>query len=55
MEQATEQPRCKHCGHRFVNHGDRAIAACDGEFNSKGFGRVGHAWAICACPGWAPC
>lgn len=45
---------CAQCGHRWVNHGDRAVTACDGGYesldqhNRLGLARI----AVCSCPGW---
>jgi len=45
---------CGECGHPMVNHGDRAVAACDGGYdtNSTRPPVKGHGKAVCPCPGW---
>lgn len=41
------------CGHRFVNHGDRAITSCDGAYDGKATTtRTGPATPLCDCRGW---
>lgn len=47
---------CSNCGHPLVNHGDRAIVACDGGVQSLNVYGAFHGThtAVCHCPGWAP-
>lgn len=50
--------KCAECGHALVNHGDRAIVACDGGMESRaaearlnGKSR-GPTMSLCYCTGW---
>jgi hypothetical protein len=42
------------CGHRLVNHGDRAVGACDGAISDKTRTPMGRTGSLCYCPGWTP-
>lgn len=50
---------CVHCGHPLNWHGDRAVCACDGGWDSDAFNRFvpqtrnGYRpVSLCGCPGW---
>lgn len=46
---------CANCPHKGVNHGDRAVAACDGgvSANWKHLGlAAGGKLSVCHCPGF---
>lgn len=42
------------CGHRLLNHGDRATGACDGAISDKSRNPMGRVGSLCYCSGWAP-
>lgn len=50
---------CDDCGHSFERHGDRAVAACDGDWNGLSLNRVvpyrrdgSRPVSACGCTGW---